>query len=73
MRVEVKVPQLPESVAEATLVHWHKKVGGPVAREHQLGQLIHRDGPAGLQRERAPVFRRRERILPRERDRKSVV
>jgi 2-oxoglutarate dehydrogenase E2 component (dihydrolipoamide succinyltransferase) len=27
MRIEVKVPQLPESVAEATLVNWHKKPG----------------------------------------------
>ena len=25
MRVEVKVPMLSESVAEATLVSWHKK------------------------------------------------
>ena len=30
MRVEVKVPQLPESVAEATLVSWHKKPGEAV-------------------------------------------
>ena len=36
MRVEVKVPQLPESVAEATLVNWHKKVGGPVERDENL-------------------------------------
>src|SRR5437763_511648 len=27
MRIEVKVPQLPESVTEATLVNWHKKPG----------------------------------------------
>ena len=27
MLIEVKVPQLSESVAEATLVRWHKKVG----------------------------------------------
>jgi len=36
MRVEVKVPQLPESVAEGTLVGWHKKVGQAVARDENL-------------------------------------
>ncbi len=36
MRVEVKVPQLPESVSEATLVGWHKKVGEAVARDENL-------------------------------------
>ena len=36
MRVEVKVPQLPESVAEATLVSWHKKAGEAVARDENL-------------------------------------
>jgi 2-oxoglutarate dehydrogenase E2 component (dihydrolipoamide succinyltransferase) len=36
MRVEVKVPQLPESVAEATLVSWHKKAGEPVDRDENL-------------------------------------
>ena len=36
MRIEVKVPQLPESVAEATLVHWHKKPGDGVARDENL-------------------------------------
>src|SRR6266508_2229758 len=36
MRVEVKVPQLPESVAEATLVSWHKKPGEPVNRDENL-------------------------------------
>ena len=36
MRVEVKVPQLPESVTEATLVSWHRKVGEPVARDENL-------------------------------------
>ena len=28
--MEVKVPQLPESVADATLVSWHRKVGEAV-------------------------------------------
>ena len=36
MRIEVKVPQLPESVAEATLVTWHKKPGDGVARDENL-------------------------------------
>src|SRR6476660_3239148 len=36
MRIEVKVPQLPESVAEATLVNWHKKAGEAVKRDDNL-------------------------------------
>ncbi|HQR12876.1 MAG TPA: dihydrolipoamide succinyltransferase, partial [Casimicrobiaceae bacterium] len=36
MRIEVKVPQLPESVAEATLVSWHKKPGDSVRRDENL-------------------------------------
>jgi 2-oxoglutarate dehydrogenase E2 component (dihydrolipoamide succinyltransferase) len=36
MRVEVKVPQLPESVAEATLVAWHRKPGEAVRRDENL-------------------------------------
>ena len=36
MRVEVKVPQLPESVAEATLVSWHKQPGEAVKRDENL-------------------------------------
>src|SRR5476649_942821 len=36
MLVEVKVPQLLESVAEATLVSWHKKVGEFVKRDENL-------------------------------------
>ena len=34
--LEVKVPQLSESVAEATLLQWHKKVGEPVSRDENL-------------------------------------
>jgi 2-oxoglutarate dehydrogenase E2 component (dihydrolipoamide succinyltransferase) len=37
--IEVKVPQLPESVADATLVAWHKKAGDPVRREENLVDL----------------------------------
>ncbi len=36
MLIEVKVPVLPESVAEATLVNWHKKAGEPVNRDENL-------------------------------------
>src|SRR5882724_6991213 len=34
--IEVKVPQLSESVAEATLLSWHKKQGEPVKRDENL-------------------------------------
>lgn len=34
--IEVKVPQLSESVAEATLLQWHKKVGQAVSRDENL-------------------------------------
>ncbi len=34
--VEVKVPQLSESVAEASLLEWHKKAGDAVARDENL-------------------------------------
>lgn len=34
--IEVKVPQLSESVAEATLLQWYKKVGEAVARDENL-------------------------------------
>lgn len=34
--LEVKVPQLSESVAEATLLQWHKKVGQAVKRDENL-------------------------------------
>ncbi|MYM36295.1 2-oxoglutarate dehydrogenase complex dihydrolipoyllysine-residue succinyltransferase [Duganella sp. FT50W] len=35
-QIEVKVPQLSESVAEATMLTWHKKVGEAVARDENL-------------------------------------
>ena len=34
--IEVKVPQLSESVAEATLLQWHKQPGDAVARDENL-------------------------------------
>ncbi|HEY2628035.1 MAG TPA: 2-oxoglutarate dehydrogenase complex dihydrolipoyllysine-residue succinyltransferase [Usitatibacter sp.] len=36
MQIEVKVPQLSESVSEATLVAWHKKMGEAVKRDENL-------------------------------------
>lgn len=36
MLIEVKVPQLSESVSEATLVSWHKKEGEAVSRDENL-------------------------------------
>ena len=39
MSIEVKVPQLPESVTDATLVSWHKKPGDKVARDENLVDL----------------------------------
>jgi 2-oxoglutarate dehydrogenase E2 component (dihydrolipoamide succinyltransferase) len=35
-QIEVKVPQLSESVAEATLLSWHKKVGEAVSRDENM-------------------------------------
>ena len=39
MTTEIKVPKLPESVADATLVNWHKKPGDAVARDENLADL----------------------------------
>ncbi len=39
MMIEIKVPQLPESVTDATLVGWHKKPGETVARDENLVDL----------------------------------
>lgn len=39
MTIEVKVPQLPESVAEATVVSWHKSAGEAVKRDENLVDL----------------------------------
>ena len=39
MSIEVKVPQLPESVADATLVAWHKRAGDTVRRDDNLVDL----------------------------------
>lgn len=39
MSIEIKVPPLPESVSDATLIAWHKKVGDTVARDENLVDL----------------------------------
>jgi 2-oxoglutarate dehydrogenase E2 component (dihydrolipoamide succinyltransferase) len=39
MSIEITVPKLPESVADATLVAWHKKPGDAVARDENLADL----------------------------------
>ena len=39
MTTEIKVPQLPESVADATLVAWHKQPGDAVRRDENLADL----------------------------------
>jgi 2-oxoglutarate dehydrogenase E2 component (dihydrolipoamide succinyltransferase) len=39
MTIEIKVPPLPESVSDATLVAWHKSVGESVARDENLVDL----------------------------------
>ena len=39
MTIEVRVPQLPESVADATLVAWHKQPGDTVGRDENLVDL----------------------------------
>ena len=39
MTVEVKVPTLPESVADATIAQWYKKAGDSVKRDENLVDL----------------------------------
>ncbi len=39
MTTEIRVPQLPESVADATLVAWHKQPGEAVKRDENLADL----------------------------------
>jgi len=36
MSIEIKVPQLPESIPDATLVSWHKQAGDAVKRDENL-------------------------------------
>lgn len=39
MTIELKAPMLPESVADATIATWHKKVGDAVSRDENLVDL----------------------------------
>jgi len=39
MTIEIRVPQLPESVADATLVAWHKQPGEAIKRDENLADL----------------------------------
>ena len=39
MTIEIRVPQLPESVTDATLVAWHRKAGEHVSRDENLVDL----------------------------------
>lgn len=39
MSIEVKVPNLPESVADATIATWHKKIGDHVTRDENIVDL----------------------------------
>ena len=47
--VEVKVPQLSESVAEATLLQWKKKVGDAITIDEILIEVETEMVPATLQ------------------------
>ena len=57
MTIDVRVPQLPESVADATLVAWHKKPGDAVARDayRELGERS--ESAAALERNRRLIAR----------------
>ena len=39
MATDIKVPVLPESVSDATIASWHKKVGDAVKRDENLVDL----------------------------------
>jgi 2-oxoglutarate dehydrogenase E2 component (dihydrolipoamide succinyltransferase) len=39
MTIEIRVPQLPESIADAVLVKWHKQPGDAVRRDENLADL----------------------------------
>ncbi len=39
MSTEIKVPALPESVADATILQWHKAPGEPIKRDENLVDL----------------------------------
>ena len=39
MTIEILVPDLPESVADATVATWHKKVGDTVKRDEVIVEI----------------------------------
>jgi len=39
MSIEIRVPQLPESITDATLVAWHKQPGEAVSRDENIADL----------------------------------
>ena len=39
MFIDVLVPTLPESIADATIAAWHKKIGDNVARDENILDL----------------------------------
>ena len=39
MSIEIRVPALPESIADATLVAWHKQPGEAFKRDENLADL----------------------------------
>ena len=39
MALEIRVPNLPESVADATLVAWRKQPGDAISRDENLADL----------------------------------
>ncbi|HET7757956.1 MAG TPA: biotin/lipoyl-containing protein, partial [Steroidobacteraceae bacterium] len=39
MTTEIRVPQLPESITDATLVAWHKQPGDAIRRDENLADL----------------------------------
>lgn len=39
MTIEILVPDLPESVADATVATWHKKLGDTVKRDEVIVEI----------------------------------
>ncbi|MDH5710728.1 MAG: 2-oxoglutarate dehydrogenase complex dihydrolipoyllysine-residue succinyltransferase [Gammaproteobacteria bacterium] len=39
MSIEIKVPELPESIADAVVVHWYKKQGEAISQDENLVDL----------------------------------
>src|SRR6266704_2818383 len=60
MLIEIKVPQLSESVAEATLLAWHKKVGEAV----KPGEVIATLDTEGKASAAAPAVQAQAKAAP---------